>query len=98
MTDLRRYTRAPVLLFGKKFGTSFAIPAIRANVQNGNIRYTDLVTQENERLDILAGQFFGDGRLWWIIASASEIGWALQVPPGTLLRIPNLEDCAKFVG
>lgn len=98
MTKLRRYTRAPILQFGKKFGTSFAIPAIRTNVQNGNIRFADLVTQENERLDILAGQFYGDGKLWWVIAAASEIGWALQVPPGTVLRIPNLDDCAKFVG
>lgn len=98
MTDVRRYARAPVLAFGKKFGTSFAIPAIRTNVQNGNIRFTDLVIQESERLDILAGQFYGEGKLWWIIAAASEIGYGLQVPPGTLLRVPNLEDVAKYVG
>ena len=98
MSDLRRYARSQILLFGKKYGTSQAIPAIRNNVKNGNIQYTDLVLQENERLDILAGQFYGDGRLWWLIAAASEIGWALQVPPGTLLRIPNLQDCARYVG
>lgn len=98
MTDIRRYARTPVLLFGKKFGTSFAVPAIRENVQNGNIRFNDLIVQENERLDILAGQFYGEGRLWWVIAAASEVGWGLQVPPGTMLRIPNIEDVAKIVG
>ena len=98
MSDLRRYARASILRFGKQYGTSQAIPVIRENVKNGNIRYTDLVLQESERLDILAGQFYGDGKLWWLIASASEIGWGLQVPPGTLLRIPDIQDCARYVG
>lgn len=98
MPNLRRYARTPVLVFGQKYGTSIAIPIIRENVKNGNIRYNDLVLQENERLDILAGQFYGNGRLWWVIAAASEVGWGLQVPPGTLLRIPVIEDVSKYVG
>jgi len=95
---LRRYARTPILILGRKYGTSLAIPAIRENVKNGNIRFTDHFLKESERLDILAGLFYGNGRLWWIIASASEVGWSLQAPPGTLLRIPNLSDCAKYVG
>lgn len=98
MVNIKRYARAPVLIFGQKYGTSTAIPAIRENVKNGNIRYDDLVLQENERLDILAGQFYGNGRLYWVIGAASEIGWGLQVPAGTLLRIPNLEDVARLIG
>jgi hypothetical protein len=39
-----------------------------------------------------------DATLWWIIASASEIGFALQTPPGTQLKIPLLEDVAKYAG
>lgn len=98
MADIRRYARTPILLFGKKYGTSNAILAIRTNVENGNIRFTDIVSQENERLDILAGQFYGDSKLWWVIAASSSVGWGLQLPPGTVLRIPNIEDCAKYVG
>jgi hypothetical protein len=45
--------------------------------------------EEGERLDSLAGTVYGDASLWWIIASASGIGWGMQVPPGTLIFIPN---------
>ena len=96
--SLKRYGRAPILIFGKKYGTSFAIPAIRNNVNNGNIRCTSMVLTESQRLDILAGEIYGDGRLWWLISAASGIGWGLQCPPGTLLLIPDLNDCKSFVG
>lgn len=98
MANIRRYSRAPILVFGQKYGTSMSIPVIRENMQSGNIRYTELITQESERLDILAGEFYDDGRLWWIIAAASDVGWGLQVPPGTLIKIPTLEDVAKYTG
>ena len=44
--------------------------------------------KEGERLDTLANRFLGDGRLWWAIAACSQIGWGLQVPPGTIIKIP----------
>jgi len=47
---------------------------------------------EAERLDVIAGRVYGDGRLWWIIAAASGIGWWLQVPAGTRLVIPTSLD------
>ena len=95
---LRRYNRTRTFGLNFRYGTSFAIPAIRENIQNGNIRVTELVLQERERLDILAGQNYGDGRLWWIIAAASDIGWGMQPPPGTRILIPNLEDVSRYVG
>ena len=95
---IKRYARAPTLGLGFRFGTSFAIPVIRENIANGNIRFEELTFDENERLDILAGKFYGDARLGWIIAAASGIGWIAQVPPGTLIRVPNLDDTLRFVG
>ena len=47
------------------------------------------IVQEGDRLDAIAGRFYGDGRLWWIVAASSGIGWWLQVPPGTRLLIPT---------
>ena len=53
---------------------------------------------EKERLDVLAGKIYGDGGYWWIIAAASGIGWSLQVPPGTRLKIPTkLEQILSLV-
>ena len=45
-------------------------------------------TKEGERLDQIAGKFYDDGRYWWVIAAASNIGWWLQVPTGTRLIVP----------
>ena len=96
---LRRYARSRILGLNRQFGTSFAIPAIRKNIANGNIRITEeFALRESDRLDIIAGKRYGDGKLWWVIAAASNIGWGLQVPPGTLIKIPNLSDVAKYVG
>lgn len=95
---IRRYARAPVIGFRFYYGTSFAITAIRENIKNGNIRYDETILEESERLDVMAGRIYGDGRLGWIIAAASDVGWSPQVPPGTKILIPNLSDCARFVG
>lgn len=93
-----RYSRAPVLELGKRYGTSRAIEVIRNGLQNGTIRSRELTLQGFERLDVLAGREYGDGRYWWVIAAASNIGWGVQAPPGTLIRIPNLEDVLSLVG
>lgn len=95
---IRRYTRTPSLGLGFRYATSFAITAIRDNVKNGNIRFDEVILQENERLDILAGKLYSDSKLAWVIAAASNIGWMPQVPPGTVILIPNIDDVAKYVG
>ena len=96
--SIRRYSRTPVFGINARFGTSFAIPAIRANMELGNIRFNEIVSREKERLDILAGKIYGDSKLWWIIAAASNIGFMIQVPAGTILRIPDLNDVSKYTG
>jgi hypothetical protein len=94
-----RYNRAKIFGINYRFGTSFAIPALRNNIKNGNIRIVEEFSlKESDRLDIIAGKKWGDGRLWWIIAICSEIGWSPQVPPGTFIRIPNLQDCLRYIG
>jgi hypothetical protein len=42
--------------------------------------------------------YYGNGRYAWIIAAASDIGWMLQVPPGTYIRVPDFEQVARLVG
>lgn len=62
---------------------------IRNGIKNGAIDTTDIVLEEDRRLDQIAGQYYGDASYWWVIASASGIGWGLQVPAGTIINIPK---------
>ena len=73
---------------------SRSLISVRNGIRNGSIPFSFHVLKDGERLDQLAHNFYGDGTLWWIIAAASDIGWWLQVPPGTVLRIPT----PSFVG
>lgn len=93
-----RYARAPVLELGRRYGTSRVVEVITRGIESGAIKYTERTLAGRERLDIIAAQELGDGRNWWMIAAASKIGWAPQVPPGTLLRIPNIDDVLALVG
>ena len=95
---IRRYNRTPIIKGGTQFGTSDIRDIIKNAVDAGTIGFTERQLKENERLDIIAGQEYGDATLYWVIASASGIGWALQVPPGTLLRIPiDINEVASLV-
>ena len=48
-----------------------------------------IVTQQGDRLDSLANQFYDDSSLWWIIATANNIhDSGFSVAPGTILRVP----------
>jgi len=49
-----------------------------------------IITRDQDRLDLIAFDFYGDSTLWWIIASANDIpGDSMFLPLGFQLRIPN---------
>ncbi len=93
-----RYTRVSVLDFGRQFGTSRVHEVIRAAIANGTLPFQEITLKEAQRLDHIAGYAYGNGRYAWVIAAASDIGWMLQVPPGTHIRIPDLETVTRLVG
>jgi len=74
---------------GKILRTARAVDRIRQAQRAGRIPTKERVLRQGERLDRIAGEEFGNGTLWWVIAATSSIGWALQVPPGTILKIPT---------
>lgn len=48
-----------------------------------------VIATAGDRYDTLALQFYGDDKLWWIIASANNYEQAgLIITPGVQLRIP----------
>lgn len=95
---ISRYNIAPKINFGFQYGTSDTIPKLRNAIANGFIQTTTIFLKEVIRLDVLAGQYYGDARYYWIIAAASNIGWSLQIPPNTQIVIPNIEQALRFLG
>ena len=53
-----------------------------------------VISQDGDRLDLLAHQFYGDSSLWWYIAQANHLN-AMNIEPGTSLRIPASIKPAK---
>lgn len=81
---------------GKKIlNSSFACRNIRIAVQQKRIAFDTFTLAENQRLDIVAANYYGNAEYWWIIAAASGIGWQCQVPAGTVIRIPTSLDTVR---
>lgn len=93
-----RYNQAPIIDYGKQYGTSTAVSAIRSAIAANIIKTEQIYLRGAERLDTLAGVIYGDARYWWVLAAASNIGWGMQVPPGTIINIPNLSDVSNLIG
>ena len=96
--SVSRYRSDIPIRGGKVRRTATATMKIRRAVQRGDVRVRTIITKENERLDHLAARYYNDGSYWWIIAAASNIGWWLQVPPGTIITVPvDLSSVLGFV-
>ena len=91
--SLSRYAFSKKLKNSKYYGTSKVSQKIYRAVKRNNIKYKTIILAEGQRLDHIAAIAYQNSDLWWVIAAASGIGWGLQVPPGTSIRIPsNLND------
>lgn len=54
-----------------------------------SINDTYIRTTPGDRLDLLANNYYGNVRYWWIIAEANGIGkGTMAIPPNQQLRIP----------
>lgn len=75
---------------GIEYNTNPIYPSIPASVDDFYI-----IASEGDRYDTLALDFYGDSKLWWIIASANIMSKAsLAVEPGIQIRIPANKDRA----
>jgi len=93
-----RYTTDARINLGKQLGTADNVLLLKKAVKNGVIPIIrTIIATGDDRLDTLAGSFYGDGRYWWVLAAASGIGWRLQVPPGTIINVVRLSDVEMLV-
>jgi len=89
--SISRYDNTTIL-GSSFFGTQQDYSGIKRDIDSGVIKTFSYMTKPNDRLDILATRFYGEGSYWWIIAIANDIGWALQISAGIQLRIPKMAD------
>ena len=95
---LSRYTFLSNIKGGKLVASYSAMSKIFNAVETGRIECAVVVLEQNQRIDQIAGSVYANSSYWWIISAASGIGWALQVPPGTVLRIPkNLNQIIEII-
>jgi|TARA_R110000796_G_scaffold213361_2_gene329476 hypothetical protein len=61
-----------------------------ANVKYPEIPFNDsdfyVISQQGDRYDLLAQQYYGDSTLWWIISSANP-----QIKPNSLYPITGIQ-------
>lgn len=89
---MRRYRKDRLIRGGKSFSTNRSAIKIRNAIDAGNLEIRVMTAGVYRRLDHLAHQYYDDPSMWWVIAAASGIGWALQVPPGTRIVVPVRKD------
>lgn len=93
-----RYLRDSRINLGQQLGTANSTLLLKNAIRDGLIPVVRQITATgDDRLDSLAGAIYGDAKYWWVLAAASGIGWGLQIPPGTLVNIVNLEDVLAIV-
>lgn len=70
---------------GKRYKSNPIYPSVPKSIDDFYI-----VSSVGDRYDTLALKFYGDSKLWWIIASANNMTKAsLVTEPGVQIRIPG---------
>lgn len=71
-------------MYYHRFGDLFDIPETDDDV------FHKVTIKDENRLDIIANNYYNEALYWWIIACANNIMDCFNVPEGTVLRIPPL--------
>ena len=85
---MRRYKRDQ-RVSGGLLQTAQSVTILRRAKEFGLLSLREMVLSQSQRLDHIAYRELGDPHAWWVIAALSDIGWGMQLPPGTILFIPN---------
>ena len=92
---MKRYDHTFVIQNSKKIdadGTPSNVRRLSTTVYPSFLKSghgTRIVSQDGDRLDLLAKEFYGDESLWFVIARANNLGrGSLSIPPGIVISIP----------
>ena len=65
------------------------LPTLYPSVTLSNEDYY-IIARDQDRMDLVAQDYYGDSTLWWVIAMANDLPGDTMYPPlGFQLRIPN---------
>lgn len=92
-----RYRYSNVLLNAdkkKRYKEAMIMPTVPKTVDDIYV-----ITAVEDRLDLLAYQYYKDSVLWWVIAAANpETRFdSLFLEPGIQLRIPSIETAGQIL-
>ena len=93
---MKRYIRDRRIA-GGKLETAITVRALRRAKEFGLLTTFEVIIKESQRLDHLAHEHLGNAQFWWVLAALSDIGWGMQVPPGTIIRVPNDIGAVKTI-
>lgn len=60
--------------------------------------YIQITSAWENRLDLVANEFYRDSDMWWVIATANDIMMPWFLPVGTELRIPGVNTLWGYKG
>lgn len=92
---MSRYSSTPVIrdTTEQRRKSTTIIPVIPISVSDIYIQITSA-----DRLDKLANTFYGDSTLWWVIATANNLGkGTIVVPQNVILRIPSKSNIQQII-
>lgn len=70
-------------------GETIYLPTKYPTLEPSNEDYY-IIAREEDRMDLIANDFYGDPTLWWVIAMANDLpGDSMFAKPGFQLRIPG---------
>ena len=86
----KSYNRYKEGLLVQDFDGFFLVP--KRNKFDVSVRPDDRfhTVVQDDRLDLLAYKYFGDARLWWVIAEYNNVMWFFDINIGDTLRLPSI--------
>lgn len=85
---MARYETTPILTTDSndRYYSNVIYPEIPARFEDQYV-----ITNEGDRFDVLAQQYYNDSSLWWIISIANRAltQGSYYITPGTQIRIPT---------